>query len=449
METILIVDDIRAMAEQYAYDLERLGGYRTRTALGGKDALETLEKSVVDCMILDLEMPGTDGFDVLDTMREREIRVPVIVYTGTGNYDRCVRAVKAGAYSFIDKAEPMERVAGEVENALKHGRLLGEIDRLRKQVEEDSPLLGGSRPMAALREAIARVAPIQSAVLVLGESGTGKELVARELHRLSKRPDGPFLALNSGALPQDLVESELFGHEAGAFTGANRARKGAFETASGGTLFLDEIGELPLPAQAKLLRVLETSEINRVGSSETVAVDTRIVTATHRDPEAEIDGGRFRRDLYYRLNVHVIEVPPLRARTEDIPLLVTYFLGSCSRSLGVPERGIDDEAVARLQRSSWRRNNVRELRNIIERMLITCESETISIDDIPEDLEDSAPGTGRTGTLRERKADAERAIVLGALQENGWHITETAAALGLADHSSLLKIMRRHQIKKP
>ncbi|MCL7971798.1 MAG: sigma-54 dependent transcriptional regulator, partial [marine benthic group bacterium] len=265
MTRILVVDDVPAMAEQYAYDLRRLGGWRTRVATGGREALEVLAEEAVDAVLLDLEMPGVDGFEVLETMVRRGDGTPVVVYTGTGDFDRCVRAIRLGAYGFIDKADSMRRVVHEIESAVSRGRLEFEVRELRARVTEESPLVGSSPPMKELREAMARTAPIPSPVLVLGESGTGKELVARELHRLSGREDAPFVAVNSAALPETLVESELFGHEKGAFTGADRLRRGAFERASGGTLFLDEIGDLPPAAQAKLLRVLETGEITRVG----------------------------------------------------------------------------------------------------------------------------------------------------------------------------------------
>ncbi|MBU1073121.1 sigma-54 dependent transcriptional regulator, partial [bacterium] len=257
MSRILVVDDNPAMREQYAYDLHRLGGHEIVTAADGTEALDLLAAEPFDCVVLDLEMPRTDGFAVLRGLQDMDIDVPVIVYTGTGNYQRCVQAVKLGAYGFVDKDEPTERVAQEIENALAHGRLAREVASLKRRLADDSALIGRSPVMTELKARIARVAPIPSPVLVTGESGTGKELVARELHRLGAAPQGPFITVNCAALPENLVESELFGHERGAFTGADRLRRGAFESVHGGTLLLDEIGELPLPAQAKLLRVLE------------------------------------------------------------------------------------------------------------------------------------------------------------------------------------------------
>jgi two-component system nitrogen regulation response regulator NtrX len=281
MTLVLVIDDVPALAQQYAYDLKRVGSYDVLTAGSGVDALELMTRSAVDCIILDLEMPGMDGFAVLRALEERGSEVPVIVYTGAGNYDRCIQAVRLGAYGFIDKNEPMERVVREVETVLERKRLRNEVASLRRQLGESS-LVGESPALRRLREGIARVAPIPSPVLITGESGSGKELVARDLHQNGPGTGGPFIAINSAALPENLIESELFGHERGAFTGAVTTRKGAFEAAEHGTLFLDEIGELPLPAQAKLLRVLEERKVTRVGGNRSVAVDPRIVAATNR-----------------------------------------------------------------------------------------------------------------------------------------------------------------------
>ena len=369
MIRVLIVDDIRNLAEQYAYDLARLGGFETKVAASGKEALEIVAFDPVDCVILDLEMPGIDGFEVLRTMTREGYGIPVIVYTGTGDYDRCVQAVRLGAASFIDKSEPMERVVHEVETALERARLRAEVKSLRG-VAEDTALVGSSGPMRELAQRIGRVAAISSTVLIVGESGTGKEVVARELHRLGPRAEGPFVAINSAALPENLVESELFGHERGAFTGASRTHRGAFERASGGTLFLDEIGELPSPVQAKLLRVLEQNEITRVGAERAIKVDARVIAATHRDLEADATAGRFRGDLFYRLNVHVLRVPPLRDRRSDIPELANHFLTAVCARFGVARKRFDREALDALMAYDWSRNNVRELRNIVERVVL-------------------------------------------------------------------------------
>jgi two-component system nitrogen regulation response regulator NtrX len=342
---VLVVDDVTAMAEQYAYDLRRLGGYRAGIAASGKDALAAMSEDDVDCVILDLEMPGMDGFEVLRVMRERAIELPVIVYTGTGDYERCAQAIRLGAFSFIDKAEPMQRVVQEVKNALERGRLVSEVKTLRARVDAETTIIGESTATRRLREETRKLAPIPSPVMILGESGSGKELVARDLHNFGASPKAPFVAVNCAALPENLVESELFGHERGAFTGADKTRRGAFELAGKGTLFLDEIGELPLPAQAKLLRVLETRELTRLGAEKPIQVEARVVTATHRDLEADVAAKRFRQDLYFRLNVHVLRVPPLRDRPSDIPLLVEHFLSAICARFGMRKKSIDNEAL--------------------------------------------------------------------------------------------------------
>ncbi|MGH7446061.1 MAG: sigma-54-dependent transcriptional regulator, partial [Longimicrobiales bacterium] len=431
----------------YAYDLKRLADYRTRIAGSGRDALAALVEEEVDCMILDLEMPGMDGFEVLRVMHERQIDVPVIVYTGTGDYERCAQAIRLGAYSFIDKAESMQRVVQEVRNALERGRLVREVKTLRARVDAESTLLGDSAAMRKLREQIRALAPIPSPVLILGESGSGKELVARDLHSFGSAPKAPFIAVNCAALPESLVESELFGHERGAFTGADRARRGAFELAGKGTLFLDEIGELPLPVQAKLLRALEAREITRVGAEKTTLIEARVLAATHRDLDADVESKRFRQDLYYRLNVHIIRVPPLRDRAADVPLLVDHFLTMICERFGVRRKNIDADAVRVLTAYDWRRNNVRELRNIVERLIIAAGDGDIDAGHVPPDIAEHADAAGPS-TLQSRRSDAERQIIIDALDRNDWHITRTARELGLADHASLLKIMRRLSIRR-
>jgi len=450
---VLVVDDVPAMAEQYAYDLKRVGGYHAIVALGGGAALDVLDREPIDCVVLDLEMPEMNGFEVLRRLQQRDINTPVIVYTGTGSYDRCIQAVRLGAYGFIDKSEPIQRVVQEIENAVSRGRLVNEVRSLRSRLDNDSSLIGDSAPMRSLREAIARVAPIPSSVLIVGESGTGKELVARELHRRGPGPKTPLVAVNSAALPEQLVESELFGHERGAFTGADRLRRGAFENAGAGTLFLDEVGELPLPAQAKLLRVLEDRRVTRVGGDRAIQITARVIAATNRDLEQEVEAGRFRQDLYYRLNVHTLRVPPLRDRLSDMPVLVEHLLRAIAIHLGVRPKTIAPDALTLLAAYDWRKNNVRELRNCLERMMIASDAAVIGTADVPpeiqrDELDDAADVTAAPGTLKALKAQAERQIILGALDKHDWHVTRTAEALGLADHSSLLKIMRRHGLSK-
>lgn len=453
MTHVLVVDDVPAMAEQYAYDLKRVGGYSAIVASGGDEALDILGREPIDCVVLDLEMPGIDGFEVLRRLQQRGIDTPVIVYTGAGNYDRCIQAVRLGAYGFVDKAEPIERVVQEIENALSRGRLVKELHTLRSRLDGETALIGDSAPMKALRQSIARVAPIPSSALIMGESGTGKELVARELHRLGPGEKTPLVAVNSAALPEQLVESELFGHERGAFTGADRLRRGAFENAGSGTLFLDEVGELPLPAQAKLLRVLEDRKVTRLGGDRAFAISARVIAATNRDLEKEVDAGRFRQDLFYRLNVHTLRVPPLRERLSDVPILVEHLLRTIAAHLRVRPKTIAPEAVALLSAYDWRKNNVREMRNCLERMMIASDAAVITAADAPpeilgEEKDEGSDPTAPAGTLRALRAQAERQIVVSALDKHDWHVTRTAESLGLADHSSLLKIMRRHGLSK-
>jgi DNA-binding NtrC family response regulator len=418
------------------------------TSADGATALKLLEAGGTACVILDLEMPGMDGFAVLRTLKHRGDETPVIVYTGTGDFDRCIEAVRLGAAGFIDKAEPMERVAQEVEHAIERARLRREVFALRTQLGE-STLIGRSAAMEKLRGEIARIATVPSAVLITGESGTGKELVARELHRLGPNPGAPLIAINCAALPEHLVESELFGHERGAFTGAIAARKGAFEAAGSGTLFLDEIGEMPMAAQAKLLRVLEDHTITRVGSTGAVRVGARVVAATNRDLDEMVRAREFREDLLYRLNVHVVRVPPLRERRDDVPILAAGVVEAACREFGVLAKALAPEAREVLIAHDWARNNVRELRNAMERAVVSAEGETIRASDLPADVRGAAKAAASDETsFQAQRTEAERRIVLAALERHDWQITRTAEALSLADHASLLKIMRRLGIQR-
>ena len=472
MPTILVCDDHAVVAEQYAYDLRRLAGHDVLIAGSGAAALEMLTREAVDCLVLDLEMPGIDGFGVMQGMRERGLDVPVIVYTGTGSYDRCAQAIRWGAHSFVDKGEPVERVARDIDAAIERRHILAEVNRLRRFADDESALLGSSPAMRALKDAICRVAPVSSTVLIIGESGSGKDLVARDVHRLGPAAREPFVAVNCAALPEHLVESELFGHERGAFSGAIATRKGAFESAGRGTLFLDEIGELPLPAQAKLLRVLEDRTVVRLGSHRAVPVPARVVAATNRDLEDAVRREVFRRDLYFRLNVHQLRVPPLRDRLSDVPDLVDRLLATTGERFGCRPKRLEPGVLAHLMAYEWRQNNVRELRNAIERMVIASDTECIGMEHLPREIGDATSrrgldaGRGATasaddrgwkggrgdalagGTFLERKAEAERQIVRAALDRHQGHVTRAAEELGLADHASLLKIMRRLEIRE-
>jgi len=455
MPTVLVVDDNKALAEQYAYDLRRSGDFEVRLAESGAVALDILAGESIDCMILDLEMPGLDGFDVLRRIKKESINVPVIVYTGTGNFDRCIQAVRLGAFGFIDKSEPMESVIHEVQKALRTHLLEDEVAELRQEVNSGFEMVGSSAAMTSLNEGIARIAPIPSPVLIYGESGTGKELVAREIHRLSGRGAwDKFIALNCAAIPENLLESELFGHERGAFTGASRSHIGAFQRAADGTLFLDEIGELPVQAQAKLLRVLEEEEFVRVGGERSIKMRARIVAATNRNLESAAEEGTFRQDLLFRLNVHVLTVPPLREHPSDIPALVDRFLEHTCRRFRIRKKRMSPDALQCITSLRWEKNNVRELRNIVERSIIASRTDLINLDDLPGDIragidhEKTGLSHEANRSFKDRRTEAERQIIIQALEENNWQIGNTASALELADHASLLKIMRRLNIHR-
>ncbi|MGH7490821.1 MAG: sigma-54-dependent transcriptional regulator [bacterium] len=455
MATILIVDDIKALRDQYAYDIRRKTGFEVMAASNGREALEILSSEDIDVVILDLEMPLMSGLELLEAMpKEIPQEVPIIVYTAKGSFQLCVRAVQLGAHNFFDKNEiSLEQLIRVIETALEWRQLILENRSLRRAIRKDSLLIGKSEALNRLRETIVKVAEVPSNVLIIGESGTGKELVAREIHRLTPRAKKPFVAMNCAALPENLVESELFGFEKGAFSGAVRTTKGKFEAANGGLLFLDEIGDMPLPMQAKLLRVLQESEVTRIGGEgRVVKVDVRVIAATHRELETEIANGRFRQDLYYRICTHVIRVPPLRERLEDVDPLTMYFVERICERFGTPPKLVTPEMLRTLKKYDWHKNNVRELENIIERMIIQCNGREILPEHVPSDIREMnhapvlniSPGK----TFQELKEEAEREILLHHLRAHNWHITNTAKTLGIANHSNLLKMMRRLSIQR-
>ncbi len=445
---------MKMLRDQYSYDLHRKTGFEILTAENGKKALEVIASEEIDAAIIDIEMPVMDGLELLDQIKKNGYNdIAIIVYTAEGNYERCVRAIKAGAYNFFDKNEvSIDQLVRIVENAIEHRRLTLENKQLRREAGIDSELIGVSKPIRTLRDQIKKIAAVPSNVLIIGESGTGKELVAKEIHRLSTRKEQPFIALNCAAIPEHLVESELFGFEKGAFTGAVRSAKGKFQIADGGTLFLDEIGDMPLSLQAKLLRVLEAGEITRLGSQgKSIKVDVRVITATHKDLQNEIEGERFRNDLYYRICTHVISVPPLRDRKDDIEPLALYFLDRTCERFGIPKKTIHSDAVALLQTYDWKMNNVRELENIVERMIIQCNGDEILPEHIPSDItvDTGIESSARDKSFQELKQESERRILLQALRENDWHITKTAKALGISNHSNLIKMMKRLGVQRP
>ncbi|RMF74587.1 MAG: sigma-54-dependent Fis family transcriptional regulator [Acidobacteria bacterium] len=422
-------------------------GYRVLEAADGEQALTVARTRAPDAILLDIRMPRRSGLDVLERLRAEGIDVPVLMISGHGTIETAVRALQLGAQDFLEK--PLERqiVLRRLEGVLERAFLRSEVDTIQREEDRRWQLVGTSEPMRRIRELIARAGPTQATVLITGESGTGKELVARSIHRASTRADRPFIKVNCAAIPDELIESELFGHEKGSFTGATGRQRGRFARADTGTLFLDEIGDMSLKTQAKVLRALESGEIEPLGGGEPVHVDVRVIAATNKDLREEIAAGRFREDLYYRLSVLPIELPPLRERREDIPALVEHLAALVCAENNFRPRRFTDEAIEELKRRPWR-GNVRELRNTIERALILAPGEEIGVEDLP-DVE-TAAGPARTGedwfdaaTLREFKERAERAFLERKLEEHGWNITRTAQAIG-TPRSNLYKRLEHH-----
>jgi len=437
---ILVVDDEAAARYSVSRALSQ-DAYEIAEAASGEDALAALERSPADLVLLDLSMPGMDGMETLARVRERPAAPPVIMITAHGSERLAVEAIRRGAEDYIAKPYELDELRKSVRNSLERVRLERENARLREEIarsEGATPLVGNSPAMFELRSRIAAVAPVDVTILICGESGTGKELVAREIHRMSERAGRPFVAVNAAAIPEGLVESELFGHERGAFTGAERRREGRFEQARGGTLFLDEIGDMPTGAQAKVLRLLEERTFERVGGSEAVRADVRLLTATHHDLRERIRRGAFREDLYYRIRVVEIAVPPLRERTGDVPLLAARFAQEFAARYGKNVLGFADEAMAAITASAWP-GNVRELRNAVETAVVLAGRKRIGLTDLPEEVRAGcAPALAAGGArkpLREATREVvegfERAYVARALTEAGGNLSAAARALGM------------------
>jgi DNA-binding NtrC family response regulator len=450
--SILVVDDDPEIRRILTRLFER-DGFEVGQAPNGEGALAQLAQHPFDVVLMDVHMDGLSGIDVLRRMRERGMEQPVVIMSGDATLQMAVGAVREGALDFIDKPLRPDRVRLTIDNALRYARLAAEHETLTQAAEIESELLGDSPPMEALRVLVAKAAPSEGRVLVTGENGTGKELVARAIHRGSARRDRPFVKLNCAAVPADLIESELFGHEKGAFTGAVAAKAGKFEQAHKGTLLLDEVGDMPAMMQAKLLRVLQEGELERVGSTQSRAVDVRVVAATNQDLPAMIEAGEFREDLYYRLAVVTLQVPPLRQRLSDVPALAEGFLRQAiARNNRRPMRW-EPGALRRLCEHDYP-GNVRELRNVVERLVILGEDDAIREADV-----DTAFGrraaVAETATLyrdgvpfRDLLADAERGILREALRRHDGNMTETAAALDL-ERSHLYKKLKALRIQRP
>ncbi len=430
--TILIVDDEKNILLTLKRALE-VEGYACEVAAGGQVALETLAAKPIDLVLMDVRMPDMDGLEALKRIRDTR-PVPVIMMSGHGTIETAVKATQLGAHDFLEKPIGRDRLLLAVRNALEHVQLAREVAELRAETGRYE-MVGGSPPMQRVYELVRKAAPSEGRVLIVGENGTGKELIARAIHANSRRASAPFVKLNCAAVPQELIESELFGHERGAFTGAITARKGKFELAHGGTLFLDEIGDMPSAMQAKLLRVLQEGEFERVGGAETMNVDVRVIAATNKDLEQEIEAGRFREDLYYRLNVVCIPAPPLREHKEDIADLANAFMVEVCQKNGKKPLTVTPEAMAVLAGYDFP-GNVRELKNLVERLAILCEGPSIGAPDVAGILPGSRltrAGRARTNgrTFREQVDDAEREIILAALATAKENVTEAARELDL------------------
>src|ERR1700733_7429646 len=461
MRTILIVDD--EPAARYGMRRALESSYEIVEAASGDAARNAMARQTFDLILLDLIMPGEDGLAFLRSLRAAGDATPVLIASALDTARTAVEALNSGAADYIVKGFDIEELRTRVSNLVRLGELTAENQRLRRELVTEGQfgrMLGASTPMRRVFEMAERVATTDATVLILGESGTGKDLLAQEIHARSRRAEKPFVAVNCAALPENLIESELFGYERGAFTGANQQRKGKFELASGGTLFLDEIGDMNQVTQAKVLRALESRKIERLGGSHSTEVDVRVISATHRDLPAEIAAGRFREDLYYRLRVVTLELPPLRAHKEDLAILVDAFLAQLGtrhkhRAHAAPE------AMSLLRRYDWP-GNVRELRNALERTLVLCDGDEITAADLPEEIREyrgaasAASATKKTGDdsflgeadFREAKRQFEIVYLRRKLEEHHWNVSQTAAEVGL-HRQSLQEKLRELGIQRP
>jgi two-component system nitrogen regulation response regulator NtrX len=453
---VLIVDDEKGIREALKQVLE-YEEIEVQTCASGHEALRVYPEFRPHLVFLDVKMEGMDGLETLKRVRELDPHAQVVMISGHGTIQTAVEATQLGAYDFLEKPLDTDRILLTLRNALQHVVLVSENVRLKQEVHAQYEIVGSSKAIRQVIERLEKVAPTPARVLITGQNGTGKELVARAIHALSPRATGPFVEVNCAAIPSELIESELFGHVKGSFTGAFADRAGKFELADGGTLFLDEIGDMSLSAQAKVLRALQEGVISRVGSGKTLTVDVRVIAATNKHLEQEIREGRFREDLLYRVNVVPIEVPPLRARRGDIPELVAHFAAELTRG-GLPLKEIEPAAVQRLTAHDWP-GNIRELKNGVERLLILAAGATVTESDVQRLVGTGDGGGGggvgadgeaawlRAGTFEEFKQAAERAFLLTKLQEHDWNVSETARTLQMP-RSNLYKKIERYGLAR-
>jgi two-component system nitrogen regulation response regulator NtrX len=450
-KTILIVDDEESICQTLGGILTD-EGYEVVVAGSGEEALRILEEELPQLVLLDIWLPGMDGIETLKAIKGAHPQLQVVMMSGHGTIETAVRATKLGAFDFIEKPLSLEKVILAVNHALDLVRLEEENLLLRQRVSHEYELTGNSGPIQDLKEVIGIVAPTNAWILIMGENGTGKELVARSVHRQSRRAQKPFIEVNCAAIPEDLIESELFGHEKGAFTGATAKKRGKFDLANEGTIFLDEVADMSLKAQAKVLRILQEKKFERVGGNRLIPTDVRVLAATNKDLEKEMEEGRFRQDLYYRLNVIPLRIPPLRERREDIPLLVDRFLKDFARKEGDAEKKVTEDVMVALMKYHWP-GNVRELKNIIERLVIMTQSGVISKCDIAPLFEEgkaqtppAEPEEIASDSFRAAKQDFERQYIVRKLREFDGNISRTAEAIGL-ERSNLHKKIRSYDLE--
>lgn len=444
-ETILVVDDEESICQSLKAILSD-EGYQVLTAMSGEEAVNIVEEEMPQLVLLDIWLPGMDGLETLRAIKKINPQILVIIMSGHGTIETAVKATKLGAFDFIEKPLSLDKIIILVSNALSLIRLKEENVLLKQKVSHQYELTGTSPAITDLKEMISIVAPTNAWILIMGENGTGKELVARSIHHLSLRSHKDIVEVNCAAIPEELIESELFGHEKGAFTGATEKKRGKFDLAHEGTIFLDEVADMSLKAQAKILRILQEKKFERVGGNKLIDMDVRVLAATNKDLEEEMKAGRFRQDLYYRLHVIPLVVPPLRERKEDIQPLAERFLTDFTTKEGMEQKKLTDDALDLLMKHDWP-GNVRELKNIIERLIILTPSDAISAQDIPplNIKEETATAFGNqavTGdSFRSAKMDFERQFILKKLEENDGNISKTAEAIGL-ERSNLHKKLK-------
>ena len=449
MNTILIIDDEKEICESVKMILD-YEGYQTDYSLLPSEGLTKIDSQSYSTLLLDIQMPEMNGFEVLKRVREKHFNLPVIIITAHGSIENAIKATKLGAFDFIEKPIDRDKLLISVRNAVDQNKLLLDNEEMKRTIFGEGKILGKSQAIQGILQLIEKVAPLDTRILISGENGTGKELVARAIHNKSLRKDKSFIEVNCAAIPNELIESELFGHEKGSFTGAVQQRIGKFELANKGTIFLDEVGDMSPQAQAKVLRVIEDGKLERVGGAKKIEVDVRIISATNKNLIEEISKEKFREDLYHRLNVIPINIPPLRERMEDIPIFVNHFSNEVTTKYKKPPVSFDDESIKFLQSMQWT-GNVRELRNAVERIIIITDKRQITKKNVESlfvigkanfiDLID------QSNSFQEFKEKAERAFILKQLKANDWNVSKTAEILDI-QRSHLYNKMKKYEIER-